>query len=162
MLRLPPRAAAGGGTECITARIRTSGGGPAETGPSDGGSLMKGLETLKIEHNDPKLLITDSLGREHVLYTDGRKIEEQSSSGGVTIVRAQWMDGHVVVRWEPEHGPTVTETFSAAADGKQLTLVMHLEGKGRLHDVTIRRIYDASTAEPQSHPSPGTSSPGDP
>jgi hypothetical protein len=153
----PPAASSGGrghGMHHHGGSSQTEGGRPErESGATpDGETLMAGLDALKIEHHDPELLITDSLGRGHVLYTDGRKIEEQDDSRGKTKIRAQWTDGHVVIKWEPEHGPTVTETYWVTADGKQLTVSTQLEGKGRMPKVTIRRVYDVVPSEPEGTP----------
>ena len=43
------------------------------------------------------LSITDAAGHERVLYTDGRKTEEEHSHGGTTAVTAAWKDGHLEV-----------------------------------------------------------------
>jgi hypothetical protein len=158
----PPRASDGGRGHGMHGMHHHGGTSPSEGGgpERDAGAmpdvetLMAGLDALKIEHHDPKLLITDSLGHEHVLYTDGRKIEEQGDTSGKTKIRAQWTDGHVVVKWEPEHGPTVTETYWVTADGKQLTVSMQFEGRGRMPKVTIRRVYDAVSSGPEQTPPP--------
>lgn len=118
---------------------------------ADGPTLMKGLDVLTIEHHDPKLVITDSLGREHVLSTDGRKVEEEGARGK-SVIEAQWKDGHVVVHWEPEHGPSVTEAYAVTADGTQLTVTMQLDAKGRMPAVTIRRVYDSASPATSTAP----------
>ena len=156
----PPRASGGGSGGRGHGMHRHGGSSPSDAGGPerdpdarlDGKTLMAGLDALKIEHHDPKLLITDSLGHEHVLYTDGRKIEEQSDTSGKTKIRAQWIDGHVVIKWEPEHGPTITETYWVTGDGRQLTVSTQLEGRGRMPKVTIRRVYDAVSSEPEQAP----------
>ena len=91
-------------------------------------------------HRDPELRITDGLGRERVLYTDGRKIEEERSAGTMKI-RAKWKDGRVVVATTPEHGPKIKETYAVTADGSSMTVTTTIEGRGR--DLEFRRVYDA-------------------
>ena len=98
------------------------------------------LEKLTIVHQDPELRITDGLGRSHVLFTDGRKIEEERSAGTFKI-RTEWKDGHVVVTTTPKRGPKTTESYGVAADGSVLTVTMRIEGRGR--DLELRRVYDA-------------------
>jgi len=127
-----------------------SGGEPSASGPDP--EMLAALETLTISHAEPKLTIQDASGRERVVFTDGRVIEEERSHGGKTKVEAQWKDGRIEIVSKPETGAKVTEAFSITADGSHLTVTTKLEG-GRTGTVTIRRIYDAvkpatSTAPP--------------
>ena len=100
----------------------------------------RAFDLLSIVHHDPELKITDGLGREHVLYTDGRKIEEERSAGTMKI-RAKWKDGRVVVATTPDHGPKITETYAVTADGSSMTVTTKIEGRGR--DVEFKRVYAA-------------------
>jgi hypothetical protein len=110
-----------------------------EGGSGDVEDVTRAFETLSIVHRDPELRITDGIGREHVLSTDDRRIEEERSAGTVKI-RARWKDGHVVVTTTPEHGPTLTETYAVTADGSVLTVTTKVEGRGRTFE--FRRVYD--------------------
>jgi hypothetical protein len=110
-----------------------------EGGSGDAEIATRAFETLSIVHRDPELRITDGLGREHVLSTDDRKIEEERSEG-TWKMRARWKDGHVVVTTTPEHGPTLTETYTVTADGSVLTVTTKVEGRGRSFE--FRRVYD--------------------
>ena len=101
--------------------------------------MTRGFETLAIVHRDPELRITDGFGREHMLYTDDRRIEEERSAGTVKI-RAKWKDGHVVVTTTPEHGSKIIETYAVTADGSILTVTTAIEGRGR--EISFRRVYD--------------------
>jgi hypothetical protein len=120
------------------------GGHRGGRGESDDGALPafdpETLETLTIVHHDPELRITDGLGRSHVLFTDGRKIEEERSAGTFKI-KTEWKEGHVVVTTTPKRGPKITEAYGVAADGSVLTVTMRIEGRGR--DLELRRVYDA-------------------
>ena len=119
-------------------------GGDGSSGPAEPPPVP---ESLHIVHQDPKLVITESTGPEHVLYTDGRKTEEERSLGGTTAIRAQWKDGHVVVDIEPERGRPYTETYSVTGDGKQLTVTTRWKGRGG-QSIEIRRVYDAVVEAP--------------
>jgi hypothetical protein len=158
------------------ARSESGGGGSAGAGRSGGrhGGMGRGARSsdsgsgedtqrstledaaassplLKIRHEDPALSIVDGLGRQHQLYTDGRKVEEQRSLGGTTQLRANWKDGRIVVTTEPEHGPKITDTYAVAADGSQLTVTTRIElHRGR--PVEIRRVYDAVKPAPAPPP----------
>ncbi|HLN81188.1 MAG TPA: hypothetical protein VK392_08350 [Thermoanaerobaculia bacterium] len=98
------------------------------------------LEKLTIVHRDPEFRITDGLGRQHVLFTDGRKVEEERSAGTVKI-RTDWKDGHVVVTTTPKRGPRITEAYGVAADGSVLTVTTRVQGRGP--SLELRRVYDA-------------------
>jgi len=123
-------------------------GGGSRSGSSGPFQSPTGLETLQIEHKDPRLVITDAEGKEHDLYTDGRKIEEERSYGGTTKITASWKDGHVVVETTPEHGAAYTETYAVTADGKQLTVTLKVKSHGRRQALEIKRVYDAFSATP--------------
>jgi hypothetical protein len=147
--RDPSRRGSGGGGGF---RGRRGGGGfgghhgrPTDEGEENGGTDFfedsRAFDLLAIVHRDPELRITDGLGREHVLYTDGRRVDEERSSG-TTKIRAKWKDGRVVVATTPEHGAKITETYAVTADGFSLTVTTRVEGRGR--ELEFRRVYDAA------------------
>ena len=110
----------------------------SQSGSDDGSSLRETLaraQTLEIRHEEPRLSIIDANGRERVVYTDGRKTEEERSAGGTTKVRARWKDGRVEVTSVPEKGPKITETFSVTADRTQLMMTLSFERRrgGEVH-----------------------------
>jgi hypothetical protein len=127
-----------GGVHIGGRRGDAGGGGGPDT------DLKGALQTLVIDHKDPKLSITDAYGRIRVVYTDGRKTEEEHSHGGTTKVEAQWKDGRVEIVSKPETGSKTVEDFSVAADHSQLRLTIKLEG-GR-GDTAIHLVYDALPA----------------
>ena len=130
---------------------RGGGGGDSGQGPA----ALEGRETLVIKHADPQLAITDAAGRERVLYTDGRKIEEERSYGGTTKVQAIWKDGHVEVTSQSEKGPKITQSYAVSADGSQLTVTTQIDGRRK---VTIHSVYDAVHEQPAA---PAPEPPGD-
>ncbi|HTR01668.1 MAG TPA: hypothetical protein VMN82_00610 [Thermoanaerobaculia bacterium] len=122
----------------------------------DGGSFAA-LQALTLVYKEPMLTITDAAGRERVVYTDGRKTEEERSHGGTTVVVASWKDGHLEVVASPENGGKITETFAMTADHKQLTVTTKMEGGKRGSPITIRRVYDAAQPGlPSTAPGPKT------
>jgi len=127
----------------------------------DAGDWFASLQSLRIEHKEPLLTITDAAGRQRVVYTDGRKTEIERSHGGTTVLVASWKDGHVQVVATPESGPKMTETYAITADGSQLTVTTKIEG-GRRAAVTIRRVYDSvkpGAPKPAAPAAPSPSSP---
>ena len=136
-------------------RSGQGGDGGASTSQS-AGDWFAATSSLQIKHVEPSLSITDAAGRERVVYTDGRKTEEERSHGGTTVMTASWKDGRVEMVSRPETGAKITESFSVTADGSQLTVTTKIEG-GRGGGVTIRRVYDAVKASaprptPQARP----------
>jgi hypothetical protein len=135
-------------------------GDSSESGPPDVTEWFAALETLRIVHTEPLLKITDARGRERIIYTDGRKTEEEHSHGGTTAVRASWKDGFLEIVSTPQTGPKVEETYAVAADGSQLTVTMKVGGDRR-GEMTIRRIYTPSGSGSSKSPPPGaTPAPG--
>jgi hypothetical protein len=135
---------------------------PSTTSPDDGASGdptgvglggRVSMATLEIRHEEPRLSITDASGHERIVYTDGRKTEEEHSYRGTTKVRARWKDGRIEVTSVPERGPKITETYSITADRSQLLMTTKLEG-GRVSDVTIHRVYDAVREDAAPPPPP--------
>ncbi len=131
---------------------RRGGGGGAEASDPE---LTAALQTLVIDHKDPRLSITDAMGRVRVIYTDGRKTEEEHSHGGTTKVQAEWKDGRVEIVSKPETGSKRTEDISVAADHSQLRITIKIEGERG--PTTMHLVYDALPAgapTPSSKPAP--------
>lgn len=124
------------------------GGGGGAPGPA----LFEGRASLTIRHKEPELRITDAAGRERVLYTDGREVQEERSFGGTTKVEARWKDGHIEVTSRPEHGPKTVEAYAIAADGTQLTVTTQIDRR-RGSAITIRSVYDP-VRPPEKTPAP--------
>jgi hypothetical protein len=110
--------------------------------------------------------ITDAAGRERVLYTDGRKTQEERSHGGTTSVTAAWKDGHLEVVSKPETGGRIVETYAVTADRSQLTVTTKVDS-ARGGSFTFHRVYDAvppgarKTTPPAPHPPPTPPPPAD-
>jgi len=121
---------------------RGSGSGSGDSSSGGAGGGYAALQTLQIKHQEPTLAITDAAGRERVLYTDGRKTEEERSHGGTTAVTASWKDGHLEVVAKPENGGKIVETYAVSADHSQLTVTTKVDNS-RGGSFTIRRVYDA-------------------
>jgi hypothetical protein len=133
---------------------RRSGGDDSSAQDNQGGGerpALAALDTLAIRHKDPEFVIADGSGRERRLTTDGKATEEERSHGGTTKISASWKEGHLVVVSAPEQGPKWTETYSITADRTQLTVTTKIESSHG-SAVTIRRVYDAMSAEQPAAP----------
>ncbi len=118
------------------------GGDSGDSASATAGGWFVALDSLQIQHEEPKLTITDAAGRVRVVYTDGRKTEEERSHGGTTAVTASWKDGHLEIVSKPENGGKIVETYAIAADRSLLIVTTKVEG-GRGPGFTVRRVYDA-------------------
>ena len=143
----------GGGGRGWGGRSGGSGSGSGDEGSRPAEDMTTALQHLKIDHQDPALTIEDGIGRQHHLFTDGRKVEEERSYGGTTEIHTVWKDGHVVVTTQSEKGPKITETYAVAADGSQLTVTSKIETRHG-GSVEIRRVYDAVKPLPATTPTP--------
>lgn len=132
-------------------RSLRGGRGGAPDGPDP--DLFEGFETLMIEHREPRLSITDAAGRTRVVFTDGRKVEEESSSGGKRKVRAVWKDGHVEISSNPAQGPKWVSALAVSADRSQLRLTTRIDGE-RGTVITIHLVYEPASSKPRPSTTP--------
>ena len=132
----------GGGRGHAGGRSGDTGSGSDAGGAGNVQAAFEAMATLRIEHREPELRITDAGGHESVFFTDGRKTEEERSYGGTTKIQAQWKDGHVQVKLTPERGPRITNTYAVAKDSSQLILTTRLERGHGAPAVEIRLVYD--------------------
>lgn len=116
-------------------------GGPRRprVAPVEPPAFLADLDEVTITQQDGAVTITDGSGRSRVLWTDGRKMRDESGPGGPATVRASWKDGSLVVKVKPEKGPGRTESWLVSNDRKRLFLTLTLE-KGP--PLPMRRAYD--------------------
>ncbi len=135
--------------------LRGGRGGPGRGGAPEGPDpdLFEGIETLMIEHREPRLSITDAAGRTRVVFTDGRKVEEESSSGGKRKVRAVWKDGHVEISSNPAQGPKWVSALAVAADRSELRVTTRIDGE-RGTVITIHLVYEPASSKPRPSKTP--------
>jgi hypothetical protein len=103
---------------------------------------------ITIAQTDSTVVITGPRRRSRTLYTDGRMMTPQSdrAPGGAEL-RASWnSEGHLVVEHKGPKGGTRTETFSLAAEGKQLVIATHLDPAGDREAKDFRRVFDAASS----------------
>jgi len=130
--------------------LRGGRGGPGRGSSAEGPDpdLFEGIEMLMIEHREPRLSITDAAGRTRLVFTDGRKVDEQGSSGGKRKVRAVWKDGHVEVSAKQAQGANWVSAFAVSADRSQLRVTTRIDGE-RGTVITIHLVYDAYSSTPR-------------
>jgi len=95
-----------------------------------------------IAYHEPELWITDDNGRIRMLYTDGRKVEQETPSGEVATVKTRWEGKQIVTERETGQGGKLRETYELSPDGKQLIVTLRLDNPRFSEPLTIRRVYD--------------------
>jgi len=104
--------------------------------------------TLTIVASDSGLTFTSDTGAALVLYGDGRKLKQSVEGGGDVEIKAHWQGNDFVVERKVSGGGKVTEDYLRSQDGKQLYVIVSVDGgRGRTSD--FRRVYDAAASTPQ-------------
>jgi len=109
--------------------------------------LMTPSATLTISDADGAVTFTESDGRTRTYKTDNRKEKHQAANATVET-RARWEEGSLVIETDLGEGLKVTQTYSAGADPRQLTILTKLEGgPGRMsrQRPPRRTVYDDAT-----------------
>lgn len=101
--------------------------------------LVQGTDRLQIEHSDPALTIVDQRGAQRVLYTDGRKQENEAGEETVKIT-TQWKKDRIVSKANVSDGTRVTETYELDSE-ERLHVTINV---GRM---ALERVYDRDTNE---------------
>jgi hypothetical protein len=118
------------------------GGGPP---PEERHGFEEAAATMTIAWSAPQLTVTAG-DRKRVLWTDGRKVKEETPDGKALKVRARWTDdGSLEVVTKMDNGLTRTEIFEMTHDGRRLFVLIGLEGRGP-RPIQFRRVYDRAPA----------------
>jgi hypothetical protein len=88
---------------------------------------------------DPKFVVEMADGGKRTLYTDGRKVEIEESTGTTTI-HAKRKGGKVVVDTEYPNGREVVETWELLANPRLLVVTTKISGKRG--SFTFKRVWD--------------------
>jgi hypothetical protein len=105
----------------------------------------------------PEFVVEMADGGKRTLYTDGRKVEIEESTGTTTI-HAKRKGGKVVVDTEYPNGREVVETWELLANPRLLVVTTKVSGKRG--SFTFKRVWDPEQ-EPASTP-PAASPPPSP
>ncbi len=109
---------------------------------------------------DPKFVVEMGDGSKRMLYTDGRKVEDEQGTGTTTI-RTKRKSGKVVVDTEYPNGREVVETWELLANPRLLVVTTKVSGKRG--SFSFKRVWDPEE-EPvvppaAAAPAPATSGP---
>jgi hypothetical protein len=97
---------------------------------------------MTITHTEAEIAVLEKDGRLRTLHPDGQKYK--TDTGGE--IKTRWDNERLIVETKRDRGPSVTETLGLSADGKRLVVTLRLEARSS-GPVTVRRVYDAETAE---------------
>ena len=98
-------------------------------------------QVLTLSQSDSTMIIAPDTGAELELHADGRKLKQTVQGGGDIEIKARWQGYDFVVERKVSGGGKVTEDYLRSQDGKQLYVIVNVEGNhGR--SFTFRRIYD--------------------
>ena len=106
---------------------------------------LLGGQWLKIQQSDSEVRIVNAARTRS--YTPGER-SVVSVPSGVADQVAGWSGRNFRVYLHPQIGPTVQETYSLSADGRQLTVQIEVASEGRNHAIKVIRVYDRSTRDP--------------
>jgi hypothetical protein len=109
--------------------------------------MMTPPTLLTIGDKDGAVTFTEGDGRTRTYKTDNRKEKHQATNATVET-RARWEEGSLVIETDLGEGLKVTQTYSAGADPRQLTVLTKLEGgPGRMsrQRPPRRTVYDDAT-----------------
>jgi hypothetical protein len=75
-----------------------------------------------------------------------------SAEGGVADQTSGWKGREYLIQIKAQLGPSVTERYGLAADGRQLVEKLHI-GDGELPAVNLTRVYTPTDSAPRQPPS---------
>jgi hypothetical protein len=101
--------------------------------------VLESTRHLVITQKDPELRIASLEGKTRVLFTDGRKVEEERLDGTLKIKTKKRSD-RIVVSYEYPSGRDVTETWEVLTPARRLLVTTKVEThRGTF---SFKRVYD--------------------
>ena len=110
-------------------------------------NALLGGQWLKIQQTDTEVRIVNAATTRS--YSPGQKSVVSVPSGVADQVTG-WSGRDYVISLKPQVGPSVRETYTLSADGRQLRVKIEVGSEGRNQAIKVTRIYDRSTKDPDS------------
>lgn len=103
---------------------------------------LRAPATLTIAATDSTMLLTADTGAALLVYSDGRKFKQPVEGGGDVEIKGRWQGYDFVLERKVSGGGRVTEDYLKSQDGKQLYVIVSVDGLRR--QLEFRRVYDAA------------------
>lgn len=104
---------------------------------------------LRIDQRSDQIVVTDDNDHAQTFYPDGKKHDDKDEDGKKFSTKASWEGGAFVAETKLPHSQKLTQTFRISDDGKQLFVVNRFDASSLNGPVSIRRVYDLTTASAQ-------------
>jgi len=110
-------------------------------------NALLGGQWLKIRQTDTEVSIVNAATSRS--YTPGER-SVVSVPSGVADQVSGWSGRDYNIYLRPQVGPSVRETYTLSADGRQLLVKIEVGSEGRNNAMKVTRTYDRSTKDPDS------------
>jgi hypothetical protein len=110
-------------------------------------NALLGGQWLKIRQTDSEVSIVNAATSRS--YTPGER-SVVSVPSGVADQVSGWSGRDYDIYLKPQIGPSVRETYTLSADGRQLLVKIEIGSEGRNQAIKVSRTYDRSTKDPES------------
>ena len=101
---------------------------------------------IDIAQVDTAFTFTADGGTPLVLPVNGHKVKVKTADEIEVENKGQWKGMRYFVEREVDHGGKITEEYFKSQDGKQLYIIVKVEGMRGNRDAQFRRIYDLTPA----------------
>jgi hypothetical protein len=121
---------------------------PGTIGPDPRSAVFAEIDQpkeLTIAQRSTLVLIQEGDDADDVrgIHTDG---QPRPIPGGGGVMSGAWEDGHLVVETRRDDGLRRTETFELSADGRELTVTVHLAAP-RMPSLTVTSLYERAEVQ---------------
>jgi hypothetical protein len=126
---------------------------PGTIGPDPRSAVFAEIEQpkeLTIAQRSALVLIQEGDDEDDVrgIHTDG---QPRPIPGGGGTMSGAWEDGHLVVETRRDDGLRRTETFELSADGRELTVTVHLAAP-HMRSLTVTSVYERAEVPDRRSP----------
>ena len=107
--------------------------------------VREAVRRIDVQQRDSTVTIIYDQGSANLLYTDGRKLEQELRGGAKMEIRAGWKGKYFIVEREIDGGGKITEEYMILTDTDQLYVITRLEIDRMPQPLEFRRVYDAAS-----------------
>jgi hypothetical protein len=107
--------------------------------------VREAVRRIDLQQGDSTVTIIYDLGRASLLYTDGRKLEQELRGGAKMEIRAGWKGEYFIVERKIDGGGKIKEEYMIPTGTGQLFVITRLEIDRMPQPIEFRRVYDAAS-----------------